>query len=352
MSRTPFPVDTTELEDQLRAALRHRAEETPITDDPPSDIIRLDRAQATARRPWRRGVVVVGAAAAAAAAVVALAQVAPSTTDDIDTSPAAPTAPVMPDAEVPRLVIEGASLRMDEGEGASPFTDNPTMIRQSFRRTGRLDGPMIFLTTLRPYNPLTFGLVTGEHGDPDPVVLRGRTGYVGHYNGELGATYMSVELGDGDAIYLIAIGLSDDELVEFVDGLAPGPDGRWVASVSPQGVAEVDAAPPPTDGRYYGGQFELPDVASISVNLYQDGFEYRLADRVASTVAPVEVVDVDGHPATLGSYTADGWWVMLEPEPGRALELQIGGDRTVVDEVLARARFVDEASWDAVTSAP
>lgn len=137
-----------------------------------------------------------------------------------------------------------------------------------------------------------------------------------------------------------------------MDGLTWGPDGRWIDTVAPQGITEVDVAAPPPDGRYYGGQFELPGLGWIDVKLYADGFESRLADRVGSTVAPVEAVEVDGHPAALGSYSDDDWWVLVEPEPGRAQELRITGDRATVDEVLARARFVDEATWDAATSGP
>ncbi len=227
-----------------------------------------------------------------------------------------------------------------------------TKVLQAFRRAGQLDGPMIFLTTLRPYNPATFGLLDEDTGDP--IDVRGQVGYVGHFNGELGATSLSVELGDGNAIYVTAIGLTDDELVSFVNGLNPGPNGGWVDTVAPQGVSEVNVAPPPADGRYYGGRFELPGIASVDVNLYQDGFESRLADRVNSTVRPVETVSIDGLPATFGAYRADDtdWWVLLEPEPGRALELRIAGDRPTVARVLSQARFVDEDTWDAATDSP
>lgn len=349
MSRTPSPADLTDLEGQLRAALRQRAAETPMTDDPVAGLHQLRGAEAPTPR-WRRPAIVAGALVAAAAAIVALVQVAPSTHDRVDTTPIEPTEPkepTLPRAEVPRLLVDGATYTGGDGEGATPVADDPTLTLQSFRRPGRLDGPMIFLSTLRPYDQ-SYGLVTDSDGDP--VRLRGRTGYVRHHDDDQDATTMSVELGDGTAIYLTAVGLSDAELIEFVDGLTPGPDGGWVDNVAPQDVAEVDATPPAPDGRNYGSEFELPDGTPIEVYLYRDGFESRLADRVSSTDGPVEMVDIAGHPAALG--LSDEWWVLLEPEPGRVLELRITGDRTVVDEVLARARFVDEATWDAATSAP
>jgi hypothetical protein len=61
---------------------------------------------------------------------------------------------------------------------------------------------------------------------------------------------------------------------------------------------------------------------------------------------------VDGHPTTLGAYGDTDWWVLLQPETGRALELGIAGDRTAVDQILSRVRFVDEATWDAITGPP
>lgn len=348
MSRTPSPADLLELEDQLRSALRQRAAETPIGDDPIAGLHRLRGTEAPTQRRWRRPAIVAGALAAAAALVVAVGQVLPSTPDRVDTDPTdttEPTGPALPDADVPRLLVDGATYTGGDGDGASPTADDQTQTLESFRRPGRLDGPMIFLTTLS--SDLPYGLLSDENGDP--VMLRGRIGYV-RRDDDQGATTMSVDLGHGNAIYLTARGFTVAELIEFVDGLTPGPDGGWVDNSAPQDVAEVDATPPAADGRTYGSEFELPDATSIEVYLYRDGFESRLADRVSSTTGPVEMVDIAGRPAALG--VSDEWWVLMEPEPGRVLELRITGDRATVDEVLARARFVDEAAWDAATSTP
>jgi hypothetical protein len=152
----------------------------------------------------------------------------------------------------------------------------------------------------------------------------------------------------------------------------------------PQGVREVPVAPAPADGRVYGARFALPDPpagpgrepggghveqrpldpgsgeagssevaagtdGSFEMNLYQDGFESRLADRVSSTTGPVEMVEIGGVPAAVGPYGELDWWVMMEPDPGRTLELRISYDRATVDWVIAHARFVDEAAWDEAT---
>lgn len=283
MTRSLPPPNLSELEDQLRKALRVRAASTPIGDHCLAEVRTIDNHLPSRRRPRRRLVLAASAVAAAAALVVTVAQDGP-TTDVAETTPAAPSgpgAPGLPDAEVPRLLIEGATLQQSEGEGASPVRPDTAKVLQAFRRAGLLDGPMIFLTTLRPHNPATFGLLDGDTGDP--IDVRGQVGYIGHFNGELGATTLSVELGDGNAIHVTAIGLTDDELISFVNGLNPGLNGGWVDTVAPQGLSEVTVAPPPADGRYYGAEFELPGVASVEVNLYQDGFESRLDDRVSST---------------------------------------------------------------------
>lgn len=347
MTRSHAPIDLSSLEDDLRDALHRRAASTPIT---AGGVERVRASDGDAPSPrWPRGRYLVGAGALVAATALVVALLAGGPAPDVATE-TAPAGSSLPEAEVPRLLIDGATLLDDEGDGASPGAVDPTQVLQAFRQGGRVDGPMVFVTTLRPYNPVTFGLIDDEYGDPVDVL--GRVGYVAGSSGERKGTTLSVELGDGSAIHVTAVGLTEAELVSFVDGLTPRPDGRWQATVAPQDIAEVDVAPPPADGRSYGGEFELPGVARFDLHLYPDGFESRLADRVSSSDRPVETVSVDGQPATLGAYDDMDWWVLAQPEPGRALELRISGDRAAVDQILSRARFVDESTWDAATDQP
>jgi hypothetical protein len=357
MTRSLSTPDQSWLEDQVREALRDRAASTPIGShrNGHAEVPALTRPVA---RPSRRRYLLAGAAAATVVVlVVALAQLAP-TSEDVETSdlaPSAPTGAILPSADVPRLLIDGATFQNTEGEGRAVEPAEAGVVGQSFRRPGRLDGPMIFLTTLHPWNPATFGLLDDEFGDP--IEVRGQTGYIAQASGEQGVMTLSVELGDGDALHTIAIGITDAEAVAFLNGLVPNPDGRWASTATPDDLVEVSVAPDPADGWYYGGAFDLPAEVqagreqagnnTVDVNLYQDGFESRLGDRVASTTRPVEMVTVDGFPAALGAYNPTDWWVLLEPEPGRALELRIPGDRSTVHWVLSHARFVDEAAWDA-----
>lgn len=358
MNRSRPESDLSRLEAQLRVALHRRADSTRATGHS-LDGLRTDNAPTPLRRPTRR-LMAAAAVIATAAALVVIAETGGETRQEIATTPDAPGSPSVvsvPEPGLPRLIIEGSTFTRSEGEGASPIPDDPAVLLQAFRGLGRLDGPMIFLTTLRPYDPGNFGLIDESSGDP--VDVRGRVGYLSRPQETPGSTGLSVELGDGTAIYVTAVGVGDAELVAFLDGLTDAPDGRWMPTSTLLGLTEVPIAPLPADGAYYGGAFELPapepgelvpaPLGAVDVNLYQDGFESRLADRVSSTVGPVEAVSVDGVPAALGPYSDTDWWVLMEPEPGRALELRIPGDRLTVEWVLSHARFVDEATWDSLT---
>jgi hypothetical protein len=327
----------------------------------------------------------VVAIAAAAVLVVAVTQLVESS-DEVRTTTAGPDdvgLPGRPNAEVSRLLVEGAPL-VDSTGGPGSQTA-PAKLFQAFRRPGRLDGPMVFLNTLRPYIPSD----VSDEPCGDPIVVRGHDGFISHPNGDAGATTLLVDLGDGTAIDVSAIGLDDAELGAFVDGLdRAGPDQPWTIPTSPHGMGEVPVATP-SYGPSYGAVFALPDAAtgpdfvpgreygepatmvprqpgpcdSAYLRLHEfvvagpeeyfgvtqppDGFERLLANRVLSTTGPVEMVDVNGVPAAVGAYSDLDWWVMMEPEPGRALELRIGNNRATVDWIIAHARFVDEAAWDA-----
>jgi hypothetical protein len=373
MTRSLHDTDLSALEDELRAALRARAATTPAAgSSPPLPGV---AAQPSAGRA-RRGALVFAVAAVVALVFGAIHLGRPTGEVRTTTAQEGPQATGdLPAAEVPRLLVEGAEVVDTEADAAYPQDGEGVEMLQAFRRPGRLDGPMIFLYTVRDLT--SWGLVTDRSGDP--VALRGRTGYVSHGapsessvttspvgedrvdpgEGAGGSTTMSVDFGDGTALHLIATGLTDDELVGFVDALdRPGPADPWTSPTALQGVAEVPVAPPPADGRVYSARFTLPDPPAGStpvedtfeMNLYQDGFESRLADRVSSTVGPVEMVDVGGIPAAVGAYSDLDWWVMMEPEPGRTLELRIGNNRATVDWVVEHARFVDEAAWDEATA--
>ena len=113
-------------------------------------------------------------------------------------------------------------------------------------------------------------------------------------------------------------------------------------------MVEVEPSQVATVPHCYSAIGDLSDdgAGEFEVNLYQDPFDQRLADRAASTQGLVEEVEVDGIPASIGSYRDDDHWVMLEPEPGRTVELRASSmTREQVVEILAAARFVDEATW-------
>lgn len=339
------PTPTSELEDRIRTALRERAATTPVPGSP----VPQDAPASSNRRAWHG----VTAVAAAALVLIALAWQLASPDSGIRTVPVPPAGEgQLPANGVPRLLVDlpgvvVSSLR----EGASPLTGpvgEGQRILQWFRQGERLDGPMVFLTTVLPSGMADFGLPGPDDGEP--VTVRGVDGVLVRPNGEQGAYDIAVELPDQRALFVTITGMAVDDAVAFLNGLTARPDGGWLPTTLPLGVTEMPTSQLPADGSNYELALRVAD-ATVDINLYQDGFDSRIADRVHSTVAPVETVSIDGVSAALGNYGNNGWWVLLEPDPGRTVEIVIGGaDRAAVDGILAAVHFVDEATWDAATN--
>ena len=346
------------LEEKIRAALRHRADEAPSSAGP---------ALAAPREPSRPRVmrsVVLGAAAASLVAVIAVA----ATNDDgshVVTSAAEDgNAPVRPAAErtpvedpvdaVPMLGFDSPGFkfqRVTECEGP-PVTTTAHVeagrrrlpLVQTFGRS-YWESPLMFLHTVSAADRGSFGLVRPEIGDP--FTARGLTGYATRDRaGDRGWT-LSVELPDGRALYAVVLGLGLEQVTPTLDRLTPRPDGGWDAPVLPSGLTQLERSTA-RDGCGYSAVGDLPDDAAggFEVSLYDDAFDWRLADRAASTVGAVVPATVDGVPAAFGSYRADDHWVMFEPEPGRTMEIRASAmTRDDVLAILGRARFVDRATW-------
>jgi hypothetical protein len=367
--------DIADLEDRLRSSLRTRAESTPVRLEAPSAVAVVYRIQ-----PRRSGRT-IGLVGGVAAAVLVVGAAVAFTRDGDDPMRTTADDPTVTDGSAaglppaPRLLIEGSSLWVDVDD-AYPMPTDRELVVQSFRVAGRLDGPMIFLATYLPIAPSDTGL-RFTMGDGDPVPVLGRTGLLSHPLGEAGPAVVTVELDDLSHVQVTAVGVTDADLVAFVDGLTDAGAHRWNAASLPAGMAEVPVAPDPTDGRTYSAYVALADApvqpgehpaGDIEVVLYQDGFEYRLLSAVGSTVGPIETRMIGGAPATIGSgetvlvgglpaafgaYSDHDFWVLLEPEPGRALQIRIQNrTRAEVDAILAQARLVDEATWQAAVMLP
>jgi hypothetical protein len=314
--------------------------------------------------PSRRRIVaalVVVAAMATAALVFAEARRTPIS-DGASPSRSRPAKTVafdLPEAEVPRLLVDGAvvvRLEPDSGIPVSEFSHGSEVQLQIFRPEGRFM-PTLYLTTF----PLPGGSGSIDMSFGEPITVRGRGGYVGRSERDTANLY--VDLDDGSALDVMAVGLTDDQIIRFLDGLTrDGLNDPWTSTVDVRGLREVTAEPPPADGRSYEVVLRLPagvggapddPYRSLGLNLYSDGFESRLRGLLPGSVRPVETVEIDGVPAVLGTYDEDkDYWVLMEPEPGRALAMRTGYDRATVDWILAHAHFVDEATWDAATANP
>ncbi len=341
------------LEEQIRRALRLRAEAAPEA-HPPS--VLADRRRPT--HTWR--------AAAAAVVVVALGLVAVvSVSDDRGDTVAAgtpdtgaePEAPPVkaPAEQTPRLAFDTPGFRFERVQECEESTSTAEgaarralpMI-QSFGEA-KTSSPLLFVQTVSVAERANFGLLEATTGEP--FTARGTTGYAAHERSGRG-WQLSLELPDGRALYAIVLGLDLDGVIPVLDGLAPRDDGGWVATTLPSGMRELARSERP-QGCSYSAWADLPGDAAgpFEINLYDDSFDSRLADRVAGTVGKVRRVAVDGVPATTGSYNAarTDHWVLFEPQPGRTMEIRASNMSAAdVDAILEHARFVDEATWQSM----
>lgn len=328
-----------ELEDDIRSALRARAEQAP-SDLPTSRV-------APSRR--RRGRVLVTAAAVAVlAATVGIVSSGKGETsiDASDGDPSTTTTSYAANAQSQRhyLAFDIPGFRYsrvgdEHCRAASP--DPASSDRLDAFGTTYFESPIVFVHTIRAYGPdSNFGLVDDEFGDP--VTIRGVPGWA-RADHELGRGWnMSAQLPDGDAIYVTVLGMDLDAALQLVNSLERRTDGGWETTGATSGVRRLEPTVPQA-GCGYSAQAD-----GFAVNLYVDAFDHRLQDRVSSTVGRVEPVTLGDLPAVIGDYRPDDHWVMAQPAPGLTLEIRGGGTRDQLIELIAHARFVDEAGWAAV----
>ncbi|HET6949504.1 MAG TPA: hypothetical protein VFI47_03955 [Acidimicrobiales bacterium] len=361
----------TDLEDRLSRSLAERA----ATLAPPdrSAARRAVALRSGALRRRRR----IGRAASAAAALAAVAGLvagglAGRGDDDPDAVSSAVDAPASwhldpPPAATPAFTVAGMvptngetawydpppdapprepSDLVDPVTGV-PLDQRPTV--QVFRRPGDYAGPSVFVT----HGP-TIAPVEG-----DGVALAGGSG--GRLDaGRPGVPRLSWQPSGSTALASAqAWGLTPEDLVAFVDGLALRPGGTgFAAAALPAGVAE-DAVEPPADPSLLWSTYrvldltdpedhQLPGQVHITVMRSDEtDFELMLGRRLA-TAGSVEQITVLGHPAAL-IRDADGsrWSVQWRLNTADRVEVIVADpDRAAVDEVVAGLREIDEAGFD------
>ena len=319
-----------DLEREIERALHQRADAAPAA----------PTRRATARAPHRR--TRLFAAVAAAAVVLTGVVVAVNAGEE----PARLAADLASTTTVPAtrqyLTFDRADFRRDDDEycrEASRGTDDPHPL-DTFG-TSYYESPIVFVQTVPDFGPdSSFGLLDDEFGEP--VTIRGVDGWAVPERDADRGWAMNAILPDGDAIYVIALGLDGDAAIGLVDSLVRRPDGRWDLPTSPTGLHRLPATPAQA-GCGYSGRGD-----GFEVDVYVDAFDSRLQDRVSSTVGPIEPVELAGLPATIGDYREDDHWIMAEPAPGLTLEVRASGmTRAEALELIRSARFVDEPTWDA-----
>lgn len=351
------------LENDIRAALHQRAHAAPAPRDHEMPQLLSHRRGVSGR------VMAIGAAAACMAVIAAVAvsvdrqdgQVIASGSQDSGTpqpSDSAATPRDMPGTPVPRLGFDSPGFTFEPGldcaDGAAPLgSARVPRERSAFQSFGRSyhESPLLFLRTLTPSELMNFGLLDARNGDPFEV--RGATGYAAPGRAADRGWNLSAQLPDGRAVYAIVLGLELDAVTAILDALTPRADGGWNPGQLPTGMRELARSEVSEDGVYYSAGGTLPEVSAgtFEINLYNDAFDQRFADRVASTIGAVEAVTVDGVPAALGSYGHDDHWVMFEPQPGRTMEIRASSmTRQEVENLLERAVFVDEPTWRTMCS--
>jgi hypothetical protein len=334
------------LEDQIRRALRQRAERAPEIAQPPA----LTQSRRT-QRAWL--------AAAAAVVVVATGGVTVVTATDDDSRSVAAGAGETGTAErLPRLGFDGPGFkfqRVQECERSATTTTvrgvdgrRDRVMLQSFGATDR-PSPLLFLHTVTVEERANFGLLDEATGEP--FTAREATGYAARDRSDRGWN-LSLELSDGRALYVTALGLDLKDVIPILDGLVVRDDGGWTASTLPAGMSELPRSES-WDGCSYSAWADLPNdnAGAFEINLYNDPFDERLADRVSSTIGAVRQLTIDGVPAITGDYDDAGsdHWVLFEPQPGRTMEIRASHmSQDDVATIVGHGRFVDEATWQSM----
>ncbi len=234
-------------------------------------------------------------------------------------------------------------------------TDDPVLegSLQVFRRPGDLAGPSVVLHHLAASDP-----VVAEPGDR--TVAIGDTEVYLRGTGEQSLTLRwNPDHGDTYAL-LQAWGVSEDQLVEFVDGLRrkdddisypPSPDDElgFVASVLPGGLEEVLMNP--VNEKRPGLRRLVLEAGERTAEVVIDeggepAFEDELADRLA-TAGEVEAMSVLQRPAVAVEHPGDGRWSLIWRHTGQAVVVATlaGVDRSTVADFAAGIREVTEDEW-------
>jgi hypothetical protein len=311
------------------------------------------RAGVLRRRRWVRNV----GGGMLALAVVAGALAVNAEQPDVDTGPAGPADGGT--VSLPALTVDLAGWAIVTVEDTDVPSDvagseDPTVhgALQVFRRPGDLVGPSVVLHHQPVSDP-----VVAEPGDLT-VAVSDTEAYL-RRTGEQSLT-LRWNAGHGAYARVQAFGLSEDQLIDFADGLRPKDDDisfpssaddefGFVASLLPAGIEEVPMNP--VNEKRPGIRRLVLEAGERTAEVVtneggEEAFEAELANLLA-TAGAVEATSVLQHPAVAVEHPDDGQWSLIWRQTGQALVIVTlrGGDRSTVADLAAAIRVVPEDEW-------
>jgi len=267
----------------------------------------------------------------------------------------------------PALTVDLDGWRIVAAEDATTtpdtagFPDPASDSLQVFRRPGDLAGPSLFL-----HHQVASDAIVADPAAA-PVTIGGAPGYLQQTGSESFTVRWSPAHGDSQA-YIEARGLTQDQVIQFADGLQvndddinypPATDQKlgFVADELPKGIKEVPVRQP-DPGRMVVRRLVLGrDSASVEVTIDNRGgasFETYLGELLA-TDGDVEQVSVMGHPAVLVEHPGDGRWSLVWQQTDAAtVKASLSGvDRSTVDDFASGLREISGNVWrDLVAAHP
>jgi hypothetical protein len=248
------------------------------------------------------------------------------------------------------VAVEDTSVPADVAGSEDPTLHGSLQV---FRRPGDLAGPTVVLHHQAASDPVVAepGDLTVAIGDTEAYLRRtGEQSLTLRWNADHGHAHARVQ----------AWGLSEDQLIEFADGLRrkdddisfpPSADDEFgfVASSLPEGIEEVQMNP--VNEKRPGVRRLVLEAGERTAEVVineggEQAFEAELANQLA-TAREVDATSVLQHPAVALEHPDDGQWSLIWRHTGQALVIVTlsGVDRSTVADFAAGIREVPEDEW-------
>jgi hypothetical protein len=350
---SPSTIDRHELEDRLRAALRARAATTSDAAARPPERFVPGPTGSTGGPSYRRRALVVGAAAVAAGvlafAAVALTQGDGHEGSDVTTRPPSPAEEGLgvdgPSGsrwfvlDLPGVTPTGAYV---EDRGGQSIRAGSAQTLQAFRTDDGFGGPALWVETTPAGDD--FGPDEGGPG-VTRTTIQGREATVTDVGGSI---MLSWPGGADEGFYVVAVGMSADEVVSFAEGLRPRGNGEgWDATELPLGLREISLDQEATSDELYA-EWSYTGQLDANYELFVNPggapvFEGWVREHAAGA-GSVEPLTVGGRPGVIIETEGETVVVWL-PTDTAVADFRISGTVEDLVAALEALRPVDEAAW-------